>query len=329
MGGSAPDQDPNMGRAALLSARTGRMMLDWMREQANVTNRWAEEDRQRYQDIFIPMQDAFIREANTYDSPERMSAAADRAGADVALAARQQRGQMQRQLGAMGISPASGRAMGAFSNMAMDTALATAGARNLARRQVEDQARNMRAAAINMGQGLAVNPGTSMGLSNNAGQAGFGGAMQGYGQQANILNQDYNNRYEAWAARQGMLGGLASGLGTLGGVILEPLFSSSKDAKTGREPVSGALDAVRSMPVEQWTYKPGMGDGGTHVGPYAEDFQAATGMGDGKTIDVISALGVTMGAVQELADKVDDIAARKPARPSASGDGRPGRRASA
>ena len=63
------------------------------------------------------------------------------------------------------------------------------------------------------------------------------------------------------------------------------------------------------MPVEQWTYNKGQGDGGTHVGPYAEDFTAATGMGDGKTIKAQDAFGVTAGAVKELAAKVNRIEA--------------------
>lgn len=65
------------------------------------------------------------------------------------------------------------------------------------------------------------------------------------------------------------------------------------------------------MPVEQWKYKDGMGDGGEHIGPYAEDFQAATGKGDGATIPVVDAIGVTMKAVQELNQKVDKIAGKK------------------
>ena len=62
------------------------------------------------------------------------------------------------------------------------------------------------------------------------------------------------------------------------------------------------------MPVDKWRYKPGRGDGGEHVGPYAQDFAAATGQGDGKSIDMISAIGVTMGAIRDLDKKVDKMA---------------------
>lgn len=69
------------------------------------------------------------------------------------------------------------------------------------------------------------------------------------------------------------------------------------------------------MPVEEWRYKPDapMGDGGAakHVGPMAQDFQKATGKGDGTTINVVDAIGTTLGAVQELDAKVDKLARGK------------------
>jgi hypothetical protein len=209
----------------------------------------------------------------------------------------------------MGVNPASGRYLNAQARGATDSALAVAGARNTARRTVDDQGRQLRASAINMGSGMAVNPSQSIGLSNQAGQTGFSGAMQGYGQQANILNQDFQNRMQSYEASQGALGGLFGGLGTIVGAMPAGTlgFLSSKDAKTGKQPARGALKAVRDMPVEKWTYKPGMGDGKTHIGPYAEDFQKATGTGDGKTIDAITMTGVTMGAVKELAGKVESL----------------------
>lgn len=330
MGGSAPRSDPQMGQAALLSAQTGKDMLAWMQQQAQVTNGWAAEDRARYKGVFEPMQDAFIAEAKGFASPERKLAAADAAAADVTLAAGQQQGQMKRQMGAMGVNPASGRFMAAMGRQGTDTALATAGARNLATRTVDDQGRQLRAAAINMGSGMGVNPGTSMGLSNSAGSAGFQGAMSGYGQQASILNQDYQNRMQAWQAKQGMMGGLFGGLGTIAGALPWGTgILSSKGLKTDKAPVKGALEAVKAMPVEKWTYKPGAGDGGTHVGPYAEDFAKETGMGDGKTIDPISAMGLTMKAVQELSAKVEAIAPHVAAKAQAerTAMGLPGRKA--
>lgn len=308
MGGGAPKPDKNIGVAAMKSAETGEAMLNWMKGQAEITNSWAAQDRARYQDTFVPLQDQFIADAKGYDTPERRASEAAAAGGDVMLQGRIAADGRRRQAMAMGINPASGRFMNAEAKAGTDVALAASGAGNLARRNVENTGRGLIANAINLGQGSAVNPGTSMGLSNGAASSGFGGAMQGYGQQGQLLNADFSNRMQAWQANQGAIGSLGGALGSVAGLI----FGSSKDIKHDKKPATGNLEAVESMPVEQWTYNAGEGDGGTHVGPYAEDFQATTGRGDGKTINVIDAIGVTMGAVKELAGKVDKLASMMP-----------------
>ena len=305
MGGSAPSPDPQMGIAAKMSAQTGQEMLTWMKNQAAVTNRWAGEDRERYKSVFEPLQDQFIQEAQDYASPERMASAAAEAGADVSLATRQAGEQRNRQAMAMGVNPQSGRFINANAKAGTDGALAMAGGKNLARRNVEQVGAGMKANAINLGSGLAVNPGQSMGLSNGAGQAGFGGAMQGYGQQASILGKQYDQQMQSYQAKQGGLGALGNALGTVAGAFM---FPSSKKIKHNKRPMD-ALGAVKKMPVEEWTYNKGEGDGGKHVGPYAEDFAKATGVGNGKSIDAISMMGVTMGAVKQLADKVEALGA--------------------
>ncbi|MFG1201754.1 tail fiber domain-containing protein [Xanthobacter aminoxidans] len=91
------------------------------------------------------------------------------------------------------------------------------------------------------------------------------------------------------------------------------LIFSDENAKENKEPATGTLEAVRSMPVQERDYKPGMGDGGRHIGTYAQHFEAATGKGDGRSIPVIDAIGVTMGAVKELDAKVEKLARGMPA----------------
>ena len=355
----------------------GRSHLAFMKGQAEITNKWAQQDRDRYYNTFVPLQDAWIEEANNFASPERKAMAAAEAKADVRQQFEMGRGQNERRLSAMGVAPTSGRYQSSSNRDQITENLAVAGAGNAARRQTDETGRNMRLSAIGMGQGLAVNPATSIGLSNAAANAGFGGAMQGNasaqgmelqrigmagnllgaaggtmaganagfagalgqsasmigagnnamagaigsagnmvmggagtamaGQQnlAGILNNQYQNELQSWNARQAQLGSIFGGIGMGLG------FLSSKDSKKNkRKPVS-ALGALKDMPVEEWEYKQGHGDGQRHIGPYAEDFQKATGLGTGKSISVIDAIGVTMGAVQELADKVDKQASRK------------------
>ena len=131
--------------------------------------------------------------------------------------------------------------------------------------------------------------------------------MSGYGNQANILNAQYANQLSAWNAKQQAdaagFGGLMGGVGTMVGGIW-----SSKKLKEDKKPIpDGALDAMNSMPVQSWKYKDGVADGGYHIGPYAEDFQKATGKGDGTSIPIVDAIGVTMKAVQELDQKVEKL----------------------
>ncbi|MGN7869543.1 tail fiber domain-containing protein [Paracoccus sp. 22332] len=305
---SSPRPDPQMGEAAKMSAETGQQMLEFMKSQASITNEWAADDRARDINTFRPLQDQFIKDAQTWASPGRKAAKASEAASQVSLASRLAQGQTDRQMMAMGVNPASGAALASRRRASTDTALARAGAINLSNRQIEAEAEAKKANAINMGSGLAVNPGTSMGLSNGAGQAGFSGAMQGYGQQASILNQDYQARMQSWQQDQAGSAGLLGAIGSIAGAYGPSLLAlSSKDAKTDKRPIPDgeALGAIRKMPVERWRYKEGMGDEGEHVGPYAQDFQAATGKGDGQTIPLMEAISVTMKAVQDLDKKID------------------------
>jgi hypothetical protein len=70
------------------------------------------------------------------------------------------------------------------------------------------------------------------------------------------------------------------------------------------------LRGLRRLDVEEWRYKDGISDGKRHVGPYAEDFKREFD-GDGKTIGFQDAIGVTMKAVQDLADKVDRLEGKR------------------
>lgn len=292
-------------------------------------NQWAQEDRDRYKTTFQPMEEQYVKDANNWDSQDRQAQVAAEASADVLNSASQQRAASKRSMAAMGVNPNSGRFAGMDRASELQTGLAAAGARNTARNQVRSQGMAMRADAINMGKGLPSQAAGSAGLGLTAGSSalnsnlaanaswgsnnaimtnGFGGAANGYANQANILNQQYQGQLSAWATQQqassSNFGGLMGGIGSMAGMFM----SSSKDVKEDKVPVDGALDAINEMPVEEWSYKQGEGDGGRHIGAYAEDFQRATGKGDGKSIPVVDAIGVNMKATQELDQKVDKLA---------------------
>lgn len=269
-GGSSPKPDPAIGQAALLEAQTGKEYLNFAKEQFAVANarqekqdaianevtqdqlsasrqsrQWATEDRNRYQSTFVPLQNEFIDTAKGWDSKQRQDKLASEAKADVLNNAAQQRQSSQRQMAALGVNPTSGRFAGIDRAGEMATSLAAAGAENTSRNQVRKEAVAMKADAINMGNGLSVNPATSLGLSSSTGAAAYGTTsanngqaaantnivaggyqtyMQGLNSQASILNQQYGNQLNAWSAQQqanaANTSGLFSGLGSAVGMGL-------------------------------------------------------------------------------------------------------------
>lgn len=293
---------------------------------------WANEDRARYKSIFQPLQDKFIEKAQNWDSPDAQEQAAAEAKADVTNSIAEQKAQSARAAAANGIRPDSGQWAGIDRATGIQGGLAAAGAQNTARRQLRDEAVNLQGQAINMGNGLPSTASTSLGQGVGAGSAatgnainannswrggvdimntGYGGALNSgnsagsmygniYGNRVNMLNANDQMKSSAMGS---ILGGVGTGIGMYAGM------KSSRDAKEDKREVRGVLEALKEMPVEAWSYKEGEGDGGNHIGTYAEDFQRATGLGDGKNISIIDALGITMGAIKELAEKVDGDAA--------------------
>jgi hypothetical protein len=82
--------------------------------------------------------------------------------------------------------------------------------------------------------------------------------------------------------------------------------SSDRDLKENVEPVSPeeVLEKVAALPIARWNFK---GENGTsHMGPMAQDFHAAFGLGsDDKHIATVDADGVALAAIQGLNQKVE------------------------
>ncbi len=84
--------------------------------------------------------------------------------------------------------------------------------------------------------------------------------------------------------------------------------SSSKASKTDFAPVDGqeVLAQVARLPITTWRYKEGEGEV-RHMGPMAEDFDAAFGVGYGpQTIADLDARGVALAAIQGLNAKLEE-----------------------
>jgi hypothetical protein len=107
------------------------------------------------------------------------------------------------------------------------------------------------------------------------------------------------------------LGGL-----TVGGPVSATAFNqtSDREAKENFTSLDGreVLEKVASLPISCWNFK---GDqGAKHVGPMAQDFHAAFGLGaDERRIATVDADGVALAAIQGLNQKLTEELKRRDA----------------
>lgn len=82
------------------------------------------------------------------------------------------------------------------------------------------------------------------------------------------------------------------------------LFRSSESSKDAVEKNPQLLDKLKKVRVDKWKYHGGDRD---HIGPYAEEFNQTFGVGKNHQgyLDVVDVLGVALGAVKELNEKVE------------------------
>jgi hypothetical protein len=86
---------------------------------------------------------------------------------------------------------------------------------------------------------------------------------------------------------------------------------SDRNLKTAIEPVNqdSVLERLMSLPVSTWSYR-SEGTGVRHLGPMAQDFQAAFGLGaSDRTILQVDGDGVALAAIQALSRKFEKLSA--------------------
>lgn len=154
-----------------------------------------------------------------------------------------------------------------------------------------------------VGNGMVSGTGSAAGLT----MQGQGMKMQGLG---NILSNQ-TSIYNSSQNQSSPLGGIGSMLG--GAASLYSAFAgSSKKIKTHKTPISAEVitKGLQRIPVEAWKYKEGEGDGGEHIGPYAEDVQREFGDAaapGGEKIDLVSMNGLALAGIKSLADRMDKM----------------------
>lgn len=165
-----------------------------------------------------------------------------------------------------------------------------------------------------VGNGMVAGTGSAAGLT----MQGQGMKMQGMG---NILSNQtaiYNSSQNQSSPLGGigsLLGGAASLYSAFNPAAAAVVAGSSKKIKTDKTPISAEVitKGLQRIPVEAWKYKEGEGDGGEHVGPYAEDVQREFGDAaapGGEKIDLVSMNGLALAGIKSLADRMDKMESR-------------------
>ena len=259
----AREQD-TMNRATL--DRVLGVQLPAMEDQA----RFAKEDRARYEETFKPLQDAFIQEAQGYDTTSRRQQEQGRAVADVNSQFDAQRRNAMQRLEGYGIDPSQTRSQALDIGVRTAQAATAAQAGTNATRRVEDVGRAMRGDAINLGMGLPTQAAQGYAGATGTGAAAIGGANQttntgaaaagsslgfsgqalgGFGQTANIQTQGYQNQMDQYNAKQAQRAGTLQGIGAIGGMAFPGLADGGN--------VNQAIPFNNDGPVPEM----GMGDG--------------------------------------------------------------------
>lgn len=300
-------------------------------EQAKSTAR-SDQQWESYQRDFAPLESELAKKALEYNTAGRQTMEADRAAADVSQNFGLARQRMAEEAAASGGLPGSGASSANANAMAIEEAKARAGASNTARRQVESQGlayldnaarfgRNMSstglAAASLAGQQGGQAQGSVGGLSQlvaapvQQSQGLFSTAVGANASSANTLLGLQQAKSSANSSNNGMFGDLlGAGLQAYG----MGMKKSTKTAKHMGKPVSGkkALAGLMSLESASWRYKDGEGDGGDHVGTYAEDTQAAFGDGvapGGKMLNLKAMGDVNAKAIAELGKELKSLKA--------------------
>lgn len=158
--------------AAEVSAQVARENLAWAKETYQrdydfQKEQWAairpmidqqtaasQRQQERYYQTFAPIEDKLAAEAMNYDTPERREQERARAVADASMAGEAQRKNATQNLQAFGIDPSMTRSQALDNSLRTQQAAMQAGAANMATRGVEDKARALQMAAVDIGKGF-------------------------------------------------------------------------------------------------------------------------------------------------------------------------------
>lgn len=205
-------------------------------------------DRERWEEVAIPLRDDLIEEFKTFDTEWRREQEASQRAADVAAAFEANSENLRQMLAGKGFTAQATREAALDRPVAAKKASEQVLAKTQGRNYIEQMGRALRGEAINIESGLPAQVAQTQGIINQtAGVAGgnYGNysagssnlfntglnagnmAMQGGMNSAGIQNMQYGNQYDRWLGQEGqrmstleMLGG-AVGFANTAGWIAE------------------------------------------------------------------------------------------------------------
>lgn len=163
-------------------------------------------------ETFRPLEQGIVKDAQSYDTPERREAAAAAGMADVQMGLANARGSANRNLERSGVAPGSAKSLEMENAMSLGAAKAMAGSANAARTQVETIGAARKMDAASLGRGLASAQATSAGLALTAGNAASGNAQAAGNITAGgnqIMQQGYAGAQQGLSGAAGAYGGAA------------------------------------------------------------------------------------------------------------------------
>lgn len=208
--------------------------------QAETSNN-AREDRERYEQVYQPLENNLVNEFQNYDTAERRSQERGRAMSDVGQSFDAARRNALQRLESYGVDPSQTRNAALDLGTRVQQASAQAGAASAADRSTEQTGRALRAEAINIGKGMPSNVAASYGQSLQAGNSMVGNANQttatgagamssangamntaigGYGQAGNTASQGYQNQMAQFNANQQATTGMLQAAGGIAGMFM-------------------------------------------------------------------------------------------------------------
>ena len=133
------------------NAKASNQAADKASYAANMQADIASDQWERYKQVYAPLEDQMVADAQDYGKTWRYDAAASQAASTVDQQFDKARMQLQR---TPGMDPSSGAYTAGLANLELGRAAASASAQNLARKVVDDTAYTRKQSAVAMGKGL-------------------------------------------------------------------------------------------------------------------------------------------------------------------------------